>query len=74
METAGSSETLFPVCQAVRRCVSEEIFLGNHRLLNHIFDKYRGRHVQKSEMRCRYKMEPSIATDFPIYRSKLLYP
>lgn len=55
METAGSSETLFPVCQAVRRRISEEFFLDNHRFWNHKFDKYEGRHAQKSKMRCRNK-------------------
>jgi len=55
METAGSSETLFPVCQAIRRRVSEKFFLDNHRFWNHKFGKYEVRHAQKSKMRCRNK-------------------
>jgi hypothetical protein len=39
MDTAGSSETSFPVFQAIERRVSEEIFLDNHRFWNHKFDE-----------------------------------
>ena len=53
--TSSSSETLFPVYQAVRCRVSEDFFLASHRFWNHKFDKYEGRHAQKSKMRCRNK-------------------